>query len=192
MIFLMVCSGMHLQLPFWREKKERTPWKAPRAQRRKRSRGRFWLCWVFFTPAIAGNGVAANSYGSEFLLNVPHLSLASASQIKIPCFWPNVLAAGSQNQNRKQRLLVQLVLSWDVSGRLGDLLCRDHHCSGWSCGVRVAIRACRMQMPALLGHNTQYAPMIINVLDRRWSKILAQAQCSDHKRSRSHLQNHGA
>ena len=45
-----------------------------------------------------------------------------------------------------------------------------------------------MEMPALLGlqplqpfHNTHYASMIINVLDRRWSKILAQAQCSDHE-----------
>ena len=97
------------QLPFWRKRKERTPWKASRAQRRKRSRGRFWRIWVFFTPAIPGK------HGKTVL--PAHIVLSSYSMFHIflwprpsqdPCFWPNV-AAGSQEQRRKQRLLVFLL-----------------------------------------------------------------------------------
>ena len=154
---------------FLKERKERTPWKASRAQRRKRSRGRFWRIWVFFTPAIPGK------HGKTVL--PAHIVLSSYSMFHIflwprpsqdPCFWPNV-AAGSQEQRRKQRLLVfSSFFGYFLLSHVYLLKCvevvaifESHHCSGSSCGGRVAFAACRMQMPALLRlrpfHNAQHA-----------------------------------
>lgn len=191
------------QLPFWRKRKERTPWKAPRAQRRKRSRGRLWRIWVFFTPAIQGK--------HEKTVLPTHIVLSSSMfhiflwprPSQDPCFWPNV-AAGSQEQRRKQRLLVfssffGYIFSFSFLfvemywGRCNIWVTPLQRLILWRTGC---IRSVQNANASLVAASAlSQCPTCINIpyalLDGRWSKILAQAQRTADKRKSSHLQKHG-